>query len=125
MNRVYIQSNRLPKQEPVKERDPVQFRSLMLIFVSCSLIVLGIISYIWRGVEILSMGYKMKDIYTQQRVLKEQQQKLVLEREALRSLDRVEDIASSQLNLVKANPDQVIILSKHTKNDSETVQSQK
>jgi cell division protein FtsL len=122
MNRVYIQSNRLPKQQPVKERDPVQFHSLMLIFVSCSLIVLGIISYMWRGVEILSMGYKMKDVYTQQKMLKEQQQKLVLEREALRSLDRVEDIASSQLNLVKPNPDQIIILSKHTRNDSKTVQ---
>ena len=125
MNRVYIQSNRLPKQEPVKERDPVQFRSLMLIFVSCSLIVLGIISYIWRGVEIMSMGYKMRDIYTQQRVLKEQQQKLILEREALRSLNRVEDIASSELNLVKPNPDQVIFLSNHTKNDSKTVSTQK
>jgi cell division protein FtsL len=125
MNRVYIQSNRLPKQEPVKERDPVQFRTLMLIFVSCSLIVLGIISYIWRGVEIMSMGYRMKDIYTQQRTLKEQQQKLILEREALRSLNRVEDIATSQLNLIKPNPDQIIILSKQAKNDSETVQSQK
>jgi cell division protein FtsL len=124
MNRVYIQSNRLPKQEPIKERDPVQFRSLMLIFVSCSLIVLGIISYIWRGVEIISMSYKMKDIYTQQRVLKEQQQKLILEREALRSLNRIEDSAS-QLNLVKPNADQIVILSDHTKNDSKSVQPQK
>ena len=125
MNRVYIQSNRLPKQEPVKERDPVQFRSLMLIFVSCSLIVLGIISYIWRGVEILSMGYRMKDIYTQQKLLKEQQQKLILEREALRSLDRVEDFAASELNLVKPNADQIIILSDHTKNGNQSVQPQK
>jgi cell division protein FtsL len=115
----------LPKQEPVKERDPVQFRTLMLIFVSCSLIVLGIISYIWRGVEIMSMGYKMKDIYIQQRILKEQQQKLILEREALRSLNRVDDIATSQLNLVKPNPDQIVILPKHLKNDSQTLQSQK
>ena len=125
MNRVYIQSNRLPKQEPIKERDPVQFRSLMLIFVSCSLIVLGIISYIWIGVEIMSMGYKMKDIYTQQRILKEQQQKLILEREALRSLNRVEDFASSELNLVKPNADQIVILSNHSRNDSQNVQPQK
>jgi cell division protein FtsL len=115
----------LPKQEPIKERDPVQFRSLMLIFVSCSLIVLGIISYIWRGVEIMSMGYKMKDIYTQQRILKEQQQKLILEREALRSLNRVEDFASSELNLVKPNADQIVILSNHSRNDSQNVQPQK
>jgi cell division protein FtsL len=125
MNRVYIQSNRLPKQEPVKERDPVQFRSLMLIFISCSLIVLGIISFIWRGVEILSMGYKMRDIYSQQRVLKEQRQKLILEREALRSLTRVEEIASSELNLVKPNPDQIVILSEQTKNDRKTVSTTK
>jgi cell division protein FtsL len=125
MNRVYIQSNRLPKQEPVKERDPVQFRSLMLILVSSSLIVLGIISYIWRGVEILTMGYKMRDIYTQQRLLKEQRQKLILEREALRSLKRVEQIASAQLNLLKPNPDQIVILRKQAKNDRKTLSDKK
>ena len=125
MNRVYIQSNRLPKQEPLKERDPVQFRSLMLIFVSCSLIVLGIISYIWRGVEILTMGYKMRDIYTQQRLLKEQRQKLILEREALRSLKRVEEIATTELNLVKPNPNQIVILPSSKKNDFKTVQHKK
>ena len=125
MNRVYIQSNRLPKQEPVKERDPVQFRSLMLIFVSCSLIVLGIISYIWRGVEILTMGYKMRDIYTQQRLLKDQRQKLILEREALRSLKRVEQIALNDLNLIKPNPNQVVILPKQTRNDFKTISDKK
>jgi len=110
MNRVYIQSNRLPKQELVKERDPVHFRSLMLIFLTCSLIVLGILSYIWRGVEILTMGYKMRDIYSQQRILLEQRQRLTLERAALRSMKRIEQIASSQLNLVKPNADQILIL---------------
>ena len=125
MNRVYIQSNRLPKQEPIKERDPVQFRSLMLIFVSCSLIVLGIISYIWRGVEILTMGYKMRDIYTQQRLLKDQRQKLILEREALRSLKRVEQIALNDLNLIKPNPNQVVILPKQTRNDFKTISDKK
>jgi cell division protein FtsL len=97
----------------------------MLIFVSCSLIVLGIISYIWRGVEILTMGYKMRDIYTQQRLLKEQRQKLILEREALRSLKRVENIAISDLNLVKPNPDQIVILPKQSKNDFKTVSDKK
>ena|SRR3989304_4630559 len=115
MNRVYIQSSRLPKQEPVKETDPVHFRSLMLILLSCSLIVIGILSYIWRGVEIISMGYKMRDVYIQQRLLKDQRQKLILERAALRSLRRVEEIATAELNLVKPNPDQIIVLPRSRK----------
>ena len=115
MNRVYIQSNQLPKQEPVKEKDPVHFRSLMLILFSCSLIVVGILSYIWRNVEIISMGYKMRAIYYQQHLVKEQRQKLILERAALRSLKRIEDIASSQLNLVKPNPEQMIVLPRRSK----------
>ena len=110
MNRVYIQSNRLPKQEPVKEKDPVHFRSLMLILLSCSFIVIGILSYIWRGVEILSMGYKMRDVYIQRKLLEEQRQRLILERASLKSMKRIEAIASSDLNLVKPNPDQVLIL---------------
>ena len=110
MNRVYIQSNRLPKQEPVKEKDPVHFRSLMLILLTASLIVIGILSYIWRGVEILSMGYRMRDVYAQQRLLQEQRQRLILERAALGSMKRIEHIASSELNLVKPNPDQMVIL---------------
>src|SRR3972149_4767688 len=110
MNRIYIQTNRLPKQEPVKETDPVNFRSLMLILVSCALIVVGILSYIWRGVESLSMGYKMRDVYAQRRLLEDQRQRLILERAALRSLKRIEENAGSELNLVKPNPDQIVIL---------------
>jgi Cell division protein len=113
-NRVYIQSNRLPKQDPVKEKDPLNFRSLMLILFTCSMIVIGILSYIWRGVEILSIGYRMRDIYSQQHLLQEQRQRLILERAALRSMKRVEHIASSDLNLVKPNPDQMIILPRRT-----------
>jgi cell division protein FtsL len=96
----------------------------MLILVSCSLIVIGIISYIWRGVEILTMGYKMRDIYTQQRLLKEQRQKLILEREALRSLKRVEQIAIRDLNLIKPNPDQIMILRKQAENDFQTIRKE-
>lgn len=112
MNRVYIQSKQPKQQQPLREKDPVHFRSLMLILLTASLVVLGILSYIWRGVEILTMGYKMRAIYSQQTVLQEQRQKLLLEKAALRSLDRIEDLASRQLNLVKPNPDQVVILSR-------------
>lgn len=110
MNRVYIQSTQLGHQEPVRQKDPVHFRSLMLILFTCSMIVIGILSYIWRGVEILSMGYKMRSEYYQQTALQNQRQKLILERAALRSLKRIEHIASSELQLVKPNPEQVIIL---------------
>jgi cell division protein FtsL len=110
MNRIYIQSKKVVRQEPVRQKDPVHFRSLMLILLSCSLIVIGILSYIWRGVEILSMGYRLRDVYSQQRLLQDQRQRLILERAALRSMRRIEYIASTKLNLVKANPEQVIIL---------------
>lgn len=114
-NRVYIQSNRLPRQEPVKEKDPLNFRSLMLILFTCSMVVIGILSYIWRGVEIMSMGYRMRDVYYQQRLLQEQRQRLILERAALRSMKRVEHIASSELNLIKPNSDQIVILPRSAK----------
>jgi cell division protein FtsL len=61
------------------------------------------------------MGYKMRDVYNQQRLLQEQRQRLVLEKAALRSMKRVEHIASSELNLVKPNPDQTVILPRHPK----------
>jgi cell division protein FtsL len=79
------------------------------------MIVIGILSYIWRGVEIMSMGYRMRDVYAQQRLLQEQRQRLILEKAALRSMKRVEHIASSELNLVKPNPDQTVILPRHPK----------
>ena len=55
----------------------------------------------------------------QQSLLKEQRQKLILEKAALRSLKRIEHIASSQLNLVKPNPEQVIILRSSQQNTKE------
>jgi len=113
MNRVYIQSTKLGKQELTREKDPVHFRTLMLILFTCSMVVLGILSYIWRNVEILAMGYKMRGVYQQQRLLQEQRQKLLLEQSALQSLSRIEHIALNDLNLVKANPDQIIIVPSH------------
>ena len=92
----------------------------MLILFTCSMVVLGILSYIWRNVEILAMGYKMRGVYQQQRLLQEQRQKLLLEQSALQSLSRIEHIALNDLNLVKANPDQIIIVPSHeTKTTSE------
>jgi cell division protein FtsL len=113
MNRVYIQSRQIQDQQPVREKDPIHFRSLMLIILTSALIVLGILSYIWRGVEIMSMGYKMRSVYQQRQVLQEQRQKLILERASLRSMKRIEDLASSDLNLVRPNPEQMIILPRH------------
>ena len=115
MNRVYIQSNHLQKQQPIREKDPVHFRSLMLILFICSMIVLGILSYIWRGVEILTMGYRMRAIYAQQKILQEQRQKLQLEQASLQSLRRIENIANSELNLVKPTTDQIIIVREGSK----------
>ena len=112
-NRVYIQSKKLRQQEPLRQRDPVQFRTLMLILFTCSLIVLGILSYIWRGVEIMSMGYKMRAVYQQRELLQDQRQKLILEKASLRSMKRIEDLASSDLNLVRPDPDQMIIMPRH------------
>jgi cell division protein FtsL len=113
MNRVYIQSKQIQGQQPFREKDPVHFQSLMLIIGTSSLIVLGILSYIWRGVEIMGMGYKMRAVYQQRQVLQEQKQKLVLERASLRSMNRIEDLASSDLRLVRPDPEQIIIMPHH------------
>lgn len=110
MNRIYIQSHQLKSQEPLKEKDPVDIRNLWLILITSFLIVLGIFSYIWRGVEIIRIGYQMRTLYDQRQMLEEQRQKLILEKAALQSMRRIETIASNDLNLVKPNPDQVIIL---------------
>jgi cell division protein FtsL len=113
MNRVYIQSKKIYGQQPVREKDPVHFRSLILIIFTSGLIVLGILSYIWRGVEIMSMGYKMRAVYQQRELLQDQRQKLILEKASLRSMKRIEDLASSDLNLVRPDPDQMIIMPRH------------
>lgn len=110
MNRIYIQSHQLKRQEPVKEKDPVDIRNLWLILLICFLMVLGFFSYIWRSVEIIRLGYKMRTLYDQGSMLEEQRQKLILEKAALQSMKRIEAIASNELGLVKPNPDQIIIL---------------
>ena len=120
MNRIYIQTKQIKRQEPIKEKDPVDIRTLWLILLTCSLIVLGILSYIWRNVEIIRIGYKMRALYYQRDVLQEQRQKLVLQKASLRSMKRIETIASSQLSLVKPNPDQMVILPHSNSKDAES-----
>lgn len=61
----------------------------------------------------MTMGYKMRAVYQQRELLQDQRQKLILEKASLRSMKRIEELASSDLNLVRPDPDQMIIMPRH------------
>jgi cell division protein FtsL len=103
-------SARLRKSRVIKERDPRSVRLLTITFGACSAGAALLLFPLWTRVEVTAMRYRLMELRAERDALLEQQKSLRLERSALRSLPRVEQLARERLGLQPARPDQVYTL---------------
>lgn len=93
-----------PRVDQIRRFD--LFPSLLL----GSLVLFGVLCYVWQPIQVLRLGYQVEDLAEERAGLIRQQKELRLEVARLRSLRRVEEIARHQLGLTNPQPGQVIIL---------------
>lgn len=74
------------------------------------LILAGALFYVWQHVQVVHQGYDMERLREQHASLIQENKALRLELGQLRSLRRVEEIATMRLGMVKPKPGQVILL---------------
>ncbi|MDD8020509.1 MAG: cell division protein FtsL [Acidobacteriota bacterium] len=81
-----------------------------IILVACLVIFfLGNLTfYIWYQSESIRLGYKIHDLENQAEKLKEEIKQLEARKESLLSLDRIDRLARSELNLQEIKPDQIV-----------------
>ncbi len=79
--------------------------SAFLVAFICMMVLCG---YIWSRITVVSIGYDISSANVKRDKLIEQNRRLSIEFEQLKSPERIEDIASRELNLVYPRREQVV-----------------
>ena len=81
----------------------------MVISVSI-LFMFGALALVWPNVKKIKLAYEYQDLAREHRVLLKENRLLNLERESLRSLDRVYRLAKSEVGMKEPGEDKVITI---------------
>ncbi len=97
------------RSQKVKSRR--DFRDMSFIYTSvllASICLTVLCGYIWSRITVVSIGYDISKANRERVNLIEQNRRLKIEFEKLKSPERIEDIASRELNLVHPGREQVV-----------------
>jgi cell division protein FtsL len=67
---------------------------------------------IWQHVHIVTLGYEVEQARQQQKALQQVHQQLLVEVETLSALDRIEQISTTRLGMIKPKAGQMILVQK-------------
>ncbi|MCX6537537.1 MAG: cell division protein FtsL [Acidobacteria bacterium] len=94
---------------PVREVDRARYREMWLTVLAVAILVVAVLVTLWQQAEVRQLGYDVERLQKAQAAEAAANYHLRVELEALRSLKRIEQLAS-QLNLVApANGDAIVI----------------
>jgi cell division protein FtsL len=73
---------------------------------------------IWQHVHIVTLGYEVEQARQQQKALQQIHKQLLVEVETLSALDRIEQISTTRLGMIKPKAGQMILVQKGGPSDS-------
>ena len=94
----------------VRELDKVRQQELWTSVGMAAFLVLVLLVSAWQHFELLQHGYEVEQMQRERAVEEDAARQLRLEIETLRSLKRVEMLATSELHLVAPTADQAIVI---------------
>jgi cell division protein FtsL len=94
----------------VRELDQARQRELWKSVGVAAFLVIVVLFSAWQHFELLRHGYQVDDLQRQRAVEEEAARHLRLEIETLRSLERIERLATRQLHLVAPGRDEAIVI---------------
>ena len=80
----------------------------LALLLSASMVLGGILLYLWPQVRLVSLGYRQSTLLAQRTQMGQRQKELQVELGSLRQLRRIEDIAAQHLGLRPPQAAQVI-----------------
>ena len=80
----------------------------LALLLSASMVLGGILLYLWPQVRLVSLGYRQSTLLAQRTQVGQRQKELQVELGSLRQLRRIEDIAAQHLGLRPPQAAQVI-----------------
>jgi cell division protein FtsL len=101
---------RIVNQNVVRETDGRSIRDYIVATGLAALFLLGLFVYGWQHYQWIQYGYRIQEAQKKKEQLAEIGQQLRLERAALRSLQRIEQLARRDLGMMLPLPGQVVTL---------------
>jgi len=95
-----------------RERRNINLSEFVTYFVCIFLFITGVLFYIWTYINILNINYDFEKLLKERSKLIQSNKLLKIEMASLKSLDRVENIAGTQLGLSFPHEGQVVIIKK-------------
>src|SRR5437868_2863927 len=92
----------------VRERDRKRTRELLALAMAALPPMAVLFAAIWANLETVRLGYQLERLESQREVLVRRHRNLLAEKAAASSLDRVEEIARTRLELLPPRLQQVI-----------------
>ena len=105
----------IPNQPVVREVDEARQRELWKSVGIAGFLVLVLLFSAWQHFELLQHGYRIEEMQRQKSAEEELSRHLRLEIETLRSPQRIESLATSQLHLVAPATDEAIVIERVVK----------
>lgn len=81
-------------------------KKLLLAFF----IFLAVLLYVWQRVNVIEMGYRIEALEKERKELLQKNKALLIEAASLGSPRRIEEIAISQLGMVRPSPGQMVFI---------------
>ena len=92
------------------ELDVHMLSELMRIVVTLAVVAGALLFYSWIRSQIVNTGYESQKLFAEEESLLRTNQKLVLEKETLKSPERIDRIARNDLGMIPLHPYQVVLL---------------
>ena len=93
-----------------RERRNINPGEFLTYSVCVFLFITGVLFYIWPYINILNINYKFEKLLKERAKLVQSNKLLKIEMASLKSLDRVENIATTQLGLSFPQDGQIVII---------------
>jgi cell division protein FtsL len=94
----------------VKGRLHVSSKDFWVVISISILFMLGALALVWPNVKKIKLAYEYQDLAKEHRVLLKENHLLSLERESLRSLDRVHFLATTKVGMKEPGKDKIITI---------------
>ncbi len=91
-----------------KSRLHVSPKELRTLLVVCVLFMIGAMAFVWPNVKMVKIAYEYQTLTQDQRKLLRENRLLKVERESLKSLDRIQALARSHTDLQNPEEGQIV-----------------
>ena len=97
-------------QKSIKTQFYVTSREFRMILVAVAGLMIGAMAFVWSNVRLVGLAYEHQSLNREHRELLKENHLLLVERESLRSLDRIQTLAKNKIGLKEPESGQIVTI---------------